>query len=302
MSCTRRGFLKTLGAAMVGLGITRLDPLRTFAASSSGSAGETFAGGPAMGPFTADALRARAVDAARWAGDSGLADELASVCCWAPAATAIRSRPLGVQWRGAREFFRDFPGGDQLAQTLLYSNNTKWNAPRFRFDPDHLVSEHYSLLRRAQNGLRTDVITTANLNGEAGRAQLNLMLDRATGDRLAAADDRSEAMWASLSVLSGMMLDPTDELASSLRSRLSFRLADDRALGRNAAVRYNQIVLGSAQRAVWSDLLDDDNAALPLLKLSSAGYLPLGEDNGRFVLLRTASANRFVTGYRSGSA
>jgi hypothetical protein len=109
-------------------------------------------------------------------------------------------------------------------------------------------------------------------------------------------------MWAAISILSGMMLDPTDELSNSLRSRLTFRYAPERALGRDAAVRFNQIVLGSVQRAVWADLLDGENAALPLLQLSSAGYLPLGEDDGRFLLLRTAGANRFATGYRSGSA
>jgi hypothetical protein len=289
---------------MVGLGITRLDPLRAFAASSSGGGIATgqFAGGPAEGPFSVDALRAKAAAAAEFAGDSGLADEIRSVCCWAPAATAIRARPLGVQMRGASEFFREFPGGDQLAQTMLFTNNTKWNAPRFRYDPDTLVSEHYNLLKRTQDGLRTDVVTTSNLNGEAGRAQLNLMLDRATGDRLGQAADRGEPMWAAISILSGMMLDPTDELSNSLRSRLTFRYANDRELGRSAAVRYNQIVLGSAQRAVWADLLDGENAALPLLQLSSAGYLPLGEDDGRFVLLRTANTNRFVTGYRWGNA
>ena len=35
MSCTRRGFLKTIGAAMVGLGVTRLDGFRAFAARST---------------------------------------------------------------------------------------------------------------------------------------------------------------------------------------------------------------------------------------------------------------------------
>ena len=58
----------------------------------AGTAADTFASGPAEGPYSVDALRARAVAAAAWAGDSGLADELREVCCWAPAATAIRAR------------------------------------------------------------------------------------------------------------------------------------------------------------------------------------------------------------------
>jgi len=91
MSCTRRGFLKTIGAAMVGLGLTRLDPLRTFAVSSVGAPGGEGVGGPPSGPYSIEGLRARAIEAARWAGDTGLADELGQVCCWAPAAGAWRS-------------------------------------------------------------------------------------------------------------------------------------------------------------------------------------------------------------------
>ena len=133
------------------------------------------------------------------------------------------------------------------------------------------------------------------------RAELGLMLDRSTGERLAKAADRSEPMWAALSVFSGMMLDPTDDLSQRLTPRLSLRRARDRALARTASVRYSQIVVGAVQRAIWSDLLDEVNPALPLLQLSAAGYLPLGEEDGRFLLLQVGEGS-YLTGYRTGNA
>ncbi len=281
---------------MVGLGLTRLEPLRTFASSSGAASGLAEPGGPASGPYSIDSLRAGAVEAARWAGDDALAGELKEVCCWAPAATAIRSRPLDVQSRGAERFFRDFPGADQLAQIMVHTNNTAWQTPRFRFDPEGLVSRHYELLQRRQTGIRTLVLTPDRLNS-GGRAQLGLMLDRKTGERLAQAADRAEPMWAGLSIFSGLLLDPTDDLSRRLTPLLSLRRAGDRALARTATVRYSQIVLGAVQRAIWSDLLDGANPALPLVQLSSAGYLPLGEEDGRFLLLRVGGSH--VTGYRT---
>jgi hypothetical protein len=287
---------------MVGLGLTRLEPLRSFASSSSpGMASIAEPGGPASGPYSADGLRAAAAQAARLAGDDSLAHELSEVCCWAPAATAIRRRPLAIQERGAQYFFRDFPGGDQLAETLLYANNTAWRRPRFRFDPEGLVEKHYALLRRPAAGVRTDVLTPNRLARRGDRAELGLMLDRKTGDRLANAADRSEPMWAALSIFSGILLDPTDELSSQLRPVLSLTRAQDRALARTAAVRYSQAVLGSVQRAIWSDLLDGANPALPLVQLAAAGFLPLGEEDGRFLLLRFSEGS-YLTGYRSATA
>ena len=43
---------------MVGLGLTRLEPLRSFAAGSVTSTGTAELGGPATGPFSIDSLRA----------------------------------------------------------------------------------------------------------------------------------------------------------------------------------------------------------------------------------------------------
>jgi len=286
---------------MVGLGLTRLEPLRTFAASSVGAPGEGALGGPPEGPYSIDRLRALAVDAATWAGDGDLAHELSEVCCWAPAATAIRRRPLAVQERGAEYFFRHFPGGDQLAETLFYTNNTVWRAPRFRFDPDDLVSKHYDLLQQPQLGLRTEVLSPAKLNGAGRDARLGLLLDRESGERLAKAADRAEPMWAALSVLSGMMLDPTEGLQRRLTPRLSLNQATDRAFARQATVGYTQIVIGAAQRAVWSDMLNGKNPALPLLQLGAAGYLPLGEGDGRFYLLRMGGGTH-AAGYRTANA
>jgi hypothetical protein len=300
MSCTRRGFLKTIGAAMVGLGITRLEPLRTFASSSvrTGSQG-LVAGGPASGPYSAGSLRALAVASAEHVGDSALAAELSQVCCWAPAATAIRSRPLAVQERGAQFFFRDFPGGDQLAQVLQFSNNTAWLRPRFRFDPDALVARHYEQLQRSQRGVRTVVLTPERLGAASARADLGLVFDRATGERLAAAADRAAPMWAALSVFSGILLDPSDDLSRRLSPALSLTRSRDRALARLAGVRYGQVVIGAIQRAVWSDLLGGANPALPLVQLTAAGYLPLGEEDGRFLIL--SLNGRRLTGYRTES-
>ena len=300
MSCTRRGFLKTIAAAMVGLGLTRLEPLRTFAVSSVNSPEGGGLGGPPAGPYSIDSLRARAVDSARWLGDESLAAELSDVCCWAPAATAIRRLPLEAQLRSGQYFFRDFPGGDQLAQILQYTNNTAWRRPRFNFDADDLVAQHYALLRRPQSGLRTEALTPAQPRSSASTAQLDLVLDRATGERLAKQADRAEPMWAALSIFTGMMLDPTDDLSRRLRPQLSLRRATDRSLARTAAVRYNQIVIGAIQRAIWTDELNGENPTLPLLQLSAAGYLPLGEADGRFLLLRVGGSS--LVGYRSESA
>jgi hypothetical protein len=287
---------------MVGLGLTRLDPLRTFAASSAGAPGGEVAGGPPEGPYSIDSLRARAVESARWAGDNGLAHELSEICCWAPAAAAIRSRPLSVQEAGASHFFRDYPGGDQLAQVFMLSNNTAWRFPRFRFNPEDLLKQHYDLAQRPDTGLRTEVLTPSKLNGAGANATLDLVLDRQTGDRLALQADRAEPMWASLSVLTGALLDPTDDLSRRLNPTLSLTRSADRAFARNATVRYNQIVIGAAQRAVWSDMLDGANPAIPLLQLSAAGLLPLGEENGKFYLLRVGGTGSHLTGYRSASA
>lgn len=286
---------------MVGLGLTRMEPLRAFAASSVSSTGAAELGGPASGPYSIDALRARAVVAARFAGDVSLATELQDVCCWAPAATALRRRPMDVQTRAAERFFQDFPGGDQLAQIMVQTNNTSWRAPRFRVDPDSLIEQHYSQLQRRQGSIRALVIEPEELPGSASKADLGLMLDRPTGERLAASVDRAEPMWAALSVFSGMMLDPTDDLSKRLKPRLSLSRAHDRALARTATVKYGQIVIGAVQRAVWADQLNGANPATPLLQLSSGGLLPMGEEGGRFLLLRIAGHRNRLTGYQTGS-
>ena len=300
MSCNRRGFLKTIGAAMIGLGVTRLDTFRGLAASSTAGPMDSpiLGGGPASGPYNIDSLRQRAADAALHAGDRGLADELRDVCCWAPAASAIRERPLSVQQKGAEYFFREFPGGDQLADVLLHANNTGWRRPRFNFDPDTLVAKHYEALQKPQNGVRTEVVSIDKLNGRGLNGDLGLMLDRKTGERLEKTADRAEPMWAALSIFSGILLDPTDNLARKLSPFLSLTRSQDRALTRSASVRYSQTVLGSVQRALWSEQLGGKNAALPLVRLSSAGYLPLGEERGEFLLLNLGGGKR-VTGYRT---
>jgi hypothetical protein len=294
MSCTRRGFLKTIGAAMIGLGVTRMDALTGFAASSTGGPmGSPMAGGgPASGPFSTDALRALAADAAMHAGDAGLSHELREVCCWAPAASAIRERPLAVQQRGAEFFFRDFPGGDQLADVLIHSNNTTWRRPRFSFDPDTLVAKHYDALQKPQTGVKTQVVNADKLNGRGLNGNLGIMLDRKTGERLANNADRAEPMWAGLSIFSGILLDPTDGLSRRLSPVLSLQRSYDRALSRSASIRYSQMVLGSVQRAIWSDQLDGGNPALPLVQLSSAGFLPLGEEDGDFLILNLGGRKR----------
>jgi hypothetical protein len=288
---------------MVGLGLTRLEPLRTFASSSRPLSGLAQPGGPTSGPYSVDMLRARAVEAARYAGDVALGDELKEVCCWAPAAAAIRERPLALQEKGTGYFFRDFPGGDQLAEIMFYSNNTQWRTPRFNFDPESMVERHYSMLQRPSAGIKTEVVSAEKLNGAGARGTLGLVLDRPTGDRLAKAADRSEPMWAALSVFSGMLLDPTDDLSRRLTPLLSLNRTEDRLLARNASIRFSQAVIGGAQRAVWSDMLNGVNPALPLVQLSAAGYLPLGEEGNRFYLLRIAENNKtYLTGYRTGSA
>ncbi|MCH8009931.1 MAG: hypothetical protein IIC91_13820 [Chloroflexi bacterium] len=301
MSCTRRGFLKTIAGAMVGLGLTRLEPLRSYAAGSVSSTGTAELGGPASGPFSITSLRAQAVQAARWAGDETLASELQEVCCWAPAATALRRRPLDVQVKGAERFFSTFPGGEQLADILVQTNNTSFKRPKFQVDPDELVARHYEMLRRPQGTVRKRVLTPKQLEQHGARAELGLMLDRKTGERLAQTAERSEPMWAALSVLSGMMLDPTSELSSRLTPQLSLSRARDRAIARTATVRYSQVVIGAAQRAIWADVIDEDNAAIPLLQLSAAGYLPLGEEDGEYLLLRVDGRSTRLTGYQTGS-
>ena len=300
MSCTRRGFLKTIGAAMVGLGVTRMDGFRAFARQSTAGPMDSpiLGGGPATGAFNIDSLRQLAADAALHAGDRGLANELRDICCWAPAASAIRERPLAVQQRGAEYFFRDFPGGDQLADVLLHANNTGWQRPRFNFNPDTLVAKHYEALQKSQTGIRTEVVSIDKLNGRGLKGELGLMLDRQTGERLEKAADRAEPMWAALSIFSGILLDPADSLSRRLSPFLSLTRSQDRALTRSAAVRYSQTVLGSVQRAIWSEQLGGRNAALPLVRLSSAGFLPLGEERGEFLLLNLGGGKR-VTGYQT---
>jgi len=287
---------------MVGLGLTRLEPLRSFAAGTvSTGSGTAELGGPATGPFSIDSLRAQAVQAARFAGDETLAHELSEVCCWAPAATAIRRRPLEVQAKGAERFFSTFPGGDQLADVLVHSNNTSFKKPMFSVDPDEMVERHYEMLKKPQGSVHKVVLTPQQLAERGQQADLGLMLDRPTGERLAATADRAEPMWAALSVLSGMMLDPTDELSKTLTPQLSLRREQDRAIARMAAVRYSQVVIGAAQRAVWSDVIGEENGALPLLHLTSSGYLPIGEENGEYLLVRLDGAGDRLTGYQTGS-
>ncbi|MGB2695892.1 MAG: hypothetical protein WBD55_12020 [Dehalococcoidia bacterium] len=263
--------------------------------------GSATGGGPASGPFAIGSLRTRAVDAAHAVGDSSLARQLEDVCCWAPAAAAIRERPQSVQWRGALQFFDGFPGGEQLAQVLYYTNNTSWSRPRFRYDPENLVQDHFSAMNKRWSGLRTEVIEPKNVNGHASQVKLDLALDRKTGEELAKVADRSEAMWAALSILSGTMLDPSDELSKRLQPTLSLAKSEDRALARLATVQYNQIIISAAQRAIWSDLLDNKNPALPLVRMSASGYMPLGERDGRFYIMRIGSGP-FLTGYRSATA
>jgi len=287
---------------MVGLGVTRLDGFRAFAAqSTAGPTGNAIlgGGGPASGPFSIEMLRMRAAEAAIHAGDAGLANELRDVCCWAPAASAIRERPLAVQQKGAEFFFRDFPGGDQLADVLFHANNTAWQRPQFRFDPDTLVAKHYEALNKSQTGVRTEVVSIDKLNGRGLNGELGLMLDRKTGERLQnASAGRGEPLWAAMSIFSGILLDPTEGLTQRLSPFISLRRAEDRALSRSASIRYSQTVLGSVQRAVWSDQLDEKNPALPLVRLSSAGFLPLGEEGGEFLLLNLGGRKR-LTGYQT---
>ena len=156
-------------------------------------------------------------------------------------------------------------------------------------------------MQRRQGGVRALVIEPEELQSSASQADLGLRLERQTGERLAASVDRAEPMWAALSVFSGMMLDPTDDLSKRLTPRLSLSRAHDRALARTATVKYGQIVLGAVQRAVWADQLNGANPATPLLPLSSAGLLPMGEENGRFLLLRIAGRSQRLTGYQTGS-
>lgn len=299
MSHTRRGFLKTIGAAMAGLGVTRLDSFRAFASSSTASPHSPIVGGggPETGSFSVDALRQRAADGALFAGDRGLSDALREACCWAPAAAAIRERPLTVQQKGAEYFFKDFPGGDQLADVMLHANNTTWQRPHFRFDPDTLVAKHYEALQKPQTGIKTEVISVDKLRGRGVNGDLGLMLDRGTGERLEKTSNRSEPMWAALSIFSGILLDPTEGLSRRLSPFITLTRAQDRALSRTASVRYSQTVLGSVQRAVYSDHLGK-NPALPLVRLSSAGYLPLGEEDGQFLILNLGGGSR-LTGYRT---
>ena len=282
---------------MVGLGLTRLEPLRTFAVSAPNRPDGGGLGGPPTGPYSIESLRVRAIDAARLAGDSGLADQLREVCCWAPAAASIRERPLSFQSEGFERFVDGFPGDDQLAQVLFYTNNTVWHRPRFQLDPNDLVEQHYAL--RHQSTPTIEVVKPSQLNGS--QAQLDLGLDRQTGERLAKEADRSEPMWAALSILSGMILDPTDDLSRTLTPWLSLGRKEDRSLARIAAVRYNQIVISATQRALWSDLLDGENPAMPLVQLSASGYLPWGEEDGRFFLLQPGGGTHLV-GYRTGTA
>ena len=209
---------------MVGLGITRMDGLRSFAASTTGGPMDApiQGGGPTAGPFSITALRQRAVDSALHAGDTGLADQLRDVCCWAPAAAAIRERPLAVQQHGAEYFFRDFPGGDQLADVLFHANNTEWQRPRFNFDPDTLVARHYDALQKSQTGIKTEVVSIDKLNGRGLNGELGLMLDRKTGDRVAQSADRAEPMWAALSIFSRASCS-TRPIASPANSTPCFR-------------------------------------------------------------------------------
>ena len=301
MSCTRRGFLKTIAGAMVGLGLTRLEPLRSYAAGSVSSTGTAELGGPASGPFSITSLRAQAVQAARWAGDETLASELQEVCCWAPAATALRRRPLDVQVKGAERFFSTFPGGEQLADILVQTNNTSFKRPKFQVDPDELVARHYEMLRRPQGTFRKRVLTPKPLEQHGARAELGLMLDRKTGKRLAQTAQSSEPLWAPLPVLYGMVLRPITALSRPFAPHPPLSRARDRAIARTATVRYSQIVIGAAQRAIWADVIDEDNAAIPLLQLSAAGYLPLGEEDGEYLLLRVDDRSTRLTGYQTGS-
>jgi hypothetical protein len=138
------------------------------------------------------------------------------------------------------------------------------------------------------------VISPSQLNATMSQATLDFMFDRKTGERMAAAaTDRAEPMWAALSILAGTMLDSTDDLTQRLLPRLSFyRSAADRSFARMATIRYNQIVIGAAQHAVWSDVLHSSNPGLPLLQASASGYLPLGEVEDRFVLVRFGRQSR----------
>jgi hypothetical protein len=285
---------------MVGLGVTRLDSFSAFARPSTSGTTDPIlgGGGPASGPFSIDSLRARAADAAMFAGDRDLAHDLREVCCWAPAASAIRERPLAVQQKGSEYFFREFPGGDQLADVLFHANNTGWQRPQFRFDPDTLVAKHYEALQKPQTGVKTEVVSVDQLRGRGTNGDLGLMLDRKTGEQLEKTANRGEPMWAALSIFSGILLDPTDGLSKRLTPFLSLQRQQDRALTRTASIRYSQTVLGSVQRAIYADQLGDNNPAIPLVRLSSAGYLPLGEERGEFLLLNLGGGRR-VQGYQT---
>ena len=48
-------------------------------------------------------------------------------------------------------------------------------------------------------------------------------------------------------------------------------------------------------------MIDEDNGAIPLLRLSASGYLPLGEENGEYLLLRLDGRSTRLTGYETGS-
>lgn len=279
MVTTRRGLLE--GA--LGLAVDRLGP---------NGVGQR----PEAGPFSRDGLADRAEALGREAkafypaGDRRLAigEEVARAfregrCQTVPQFGRLASVYDQLYW--SRRFYEIFPNGNRLADFLVRLDNTDISKPKFGASVDSLVREYYE---RADELAVDTLVLTDPISLPSGEP---LVLSRFAARLWSAveATGRGDAARAATS--------HAQASARYVAPSIARWLDANRTPGRPVHSALIPLEIGR-YGALWAVVEDvvGPSAIEPLAIAISAGYVPIGEVQGRFVLVTQSRPTPYVVG------